>query len=66
MMKITKTEAREILGMAAYFQESHSSQKTVEPTSRFINLGVVDHILETWPEFLGEYPYLRMVRNGRN
>ncbi len=62
---ITKLEANDILGMAAYFQEGHSAQKTNTPSVRFTNLSIVEHILETWPEFLGEYPYLRMVRHGR-
>ncbi len=65
-MEISKSEANDILGMAAYFQERCSAQKTVDPTVRFVNLGVVEHILETWPEFLSEYPYLRMVRHGRS
>ncbi len=66
MMMISKSEANDILGMAAYFQESHTNQKTNAPTTRFANLSVVERIFEEWPEFLGEYPYLRMVQNERH
>lgn len=64
-MKITKTEANDILGMAAYFQESHVAQKDHSPSVRFAGLSVVEAIFEKWPEFLDEYPYLRMVQNER-
>ncbi len=65
-MKISKSEANDILGMAAYFQENHiDKQKSNFPSVRFAGLSIVEHILETWPEFLSEYPYLRMVKHER-